>query len=145
MAWTIPRTWIPGELVTALMMNTHLRDNLNALYAPVMTYTLADVTTPALDLSQISSGIISVFRLVATGNRTIGIPSGPRAGQRFIIAHFASGGARTLALTAGTGGFRFGSDLTAIAATASGKTDYFGFMYNDVDNKCDLITSVKGF
>lgn len=29
MAWTSPRTWTPGELVTALMMNLHIRDNLN--------------------------------------------------------------------------------------------------------------------
>lgn len=28
MAWTPPRTWSPGEFVTALMMNTHVRDNL---------------------------------------------------------------------------------------------------------------------
>jgi hypothetical protein len=31
MAWTIPRTWVPGELVTASMMNIHVRDNLNAI------------------------------------------------------------------------------------------------------------------
>lgn len=31
MAWTTPWTWTPGELVTALMMNQHLRDNLNAI------------------------------------------------------------------------------------------------------------------
>lgn len=31
MAWTTPRTWTPGELVTALMMNQHVRDNLNDL------------------------------------------------------------------------------------------------------------------
>ncbi len=29
--WTVPRTWVPGELVTATMMNTHVRDNLNLL------------------------------------------------------------------------------------------------------------------
>lgn len=28
MAWTSPRTWTTGELVTASMMNTHVRDNL---------------------------------------------------------------------------------------------------------------------
>lgn len=28
MAWTAPRTWIVGEIVTATMLNTHLRDNL---------------------------------------------------------------------------------------------------------------------
>jgi hypothetical protein len=30
MAWTTPRTWIPYELVTDTMLNTHVRDNLNA-------------------------------------------------------------------------------------------------------------------
>jgi hypothetical protein len=28
MAWTAPRTWTTGELVTAAFLNTHLRDNL---------------------------------------------------------------------------------------------------------------------
>lgn len=31
MAWTAARTWVAGELVTAAIMNTHIRDNLNAL------------------------------------------------------------------------------------------------------------------
>ncbi len=31
MAWTSPRTWIPGETVTATMLNAHVRDNLNVL------------------------------------------------------------------------------------------------------------------
>jgi hypothetical protein len=30
MAWTAPRTWVTGEVVTASQMNTHLRDNLNS-------------------------------------------------------------------------------------------------------------------
>ena len=28
MAWTAPRTWVVGEVVTAALMNTHVRDNL---------------------------------------------------------------------------------------------------------------------
>jgi len=28
MAWTAPRTWVAGEVVTAALVNTHLRDNL---------------------------------------------------------------------------------------------------------------------
>ncbi len=28
MSWTTPRTWVTGELVTAALMNTHVRDNL---------------------------------------------------------------------------------------------------------------------
>jgi hypothetical protein len=34
MAWTTPRTWVASELVTATLLNTHLRDNLNALKSP---------------------------------------------------------------------------------------------------------------
>ncbi len=32
MAWTTPRTWATSELVTAALLNTHLRDNFNYLY-----------------------------------------------------------------------------------------------------------------
>jgi hypothetical protein len=31
MAWTTPRTWVSGELVTASLFNTHLRDNFTSL------------------------------------------------------------------------------------------------------------------
>lgn len=31
MAWTTPRTWVAGEVVTASIMNTHVRDNLDDL------------------------------------------------------------------------------------------------------------------
>lgn len=31
MAWTAPRTWSPGETVTAALMNAHVRDNMNVL------------------------------------------------------------------------------------------------------------------
>ena len=32
MAWTTPRTWTTSELVTASIMNTHVRDQFNYLY-----------------------------------------------------------------------------------------------------------------
>lgn len=32
MAWTSPRTWVAGEVVTAAELNTHVRDNLNYLH-----------------------------------------------------------------------------------------------------------------
>lgn len=31
MGWTAPRTWVASEIVTAAIMNTHVRDNLLAL------------------------------------------------------------------------------------------------------------------
>ncbi len=33
MAWTTPRTWVTDEVPTAATLNTHIRDNLNALAA----------------------------------------------------------------------------------------------------------------
>jgi len=37
-SWTSPRTWSTSELVTSAMMNTHVRDNLNAISpAPATT------------------------------------------------------------------------------------------------------------
>lgn len=30
--WTTPRTWVTGEVVTAALMNTHVRDNTTYLY-----------------------------------------------------------------------------------------------------------------
>lgn len=35
MAWTSPRTWVAGETVTAAIMNTHVRDNLTALFPAI--------------------------------------------------------------------------------------------------------------
>jgi hypothetical protein len=31
MVWTTPRTWIPGETVTASLLNTHVRDDFNVV------------------------------------------------------------------------------------------------------------------
>lgn len=40
MAWTTPRTWVAGEVVTAALLNVHVRDNLSAIGSPTWaTYT----------------------------------------------------------------------------------------------------------
>ncbi len=41
MAWTSPRTWSACEIVTAAIMNTHVRDNLNQTF-PALVTTLGD-------------------------------------------------------------------------------------------------------
>lgn len=101
---------------------------------------LTDGATPALDAS-----LGNVFTLSAGGDRTIAVPSNATSGQKIVIRHLASGGARTLALNSGAGGFRFGSDITALSQTASGKYDYIGAIYNAVDSKWDVVAYVKGF
>lgn len=101
---------------------------------------LSDTSTPALDAS-----LGNVFILSATGDRTIAVPSNALSGKRIIIAHYASGGARTLAFNTGAGGFRYGSDIIAITQTVSGKTDYIGCIYNAADSKWDIIAYSKGY
>lgn len=39
MAWTSPRTWVTGEVPTATIFNTHVRDNLKALGDPWTAWT----------------------------------------------------------------------------------------------------------
>lgn len=108
--------------------------------SPGAVIVLADGATPALN-----AALGVVFRLVAAGDRTIAVPTNPTAGQRIIIAHTASGADRTLALNTGAGGFRFGTDITALTATTNGKTDYIGAIYNATDSRWDVISVTKGF
>ena len=42
MAWTLPRTWVAGEIVTAALMNTHIRDNERFLKGLDGAITLSD-------------------------------------------------------------------------------------------------------
>jgi hypothetical protein len=39
MAWTSPRTWIAGEVLTAALLNTHLRDQLLELNSTASAWT----------------------------------------------------------------------------------------------------------
>lgn len=51
MAWTTPRTWTAGETVTAALMNLHVRDNLDYLYAnPTPAFRGASVTGTSYSL-----------------------------------------------------------------------------------------------
>jgi hypothetical protein len=103
--------------------------------------TLVDGATVPLDAS---AG--KVFRLTAAGDRTIQTPSNPVDGRGMIIAHTASGGARTLTLTTGSAGsFAFGADITALSATASGLTDYIGAIYDGVSQRWRVVSYSKGY
>lgn len=64
MSWTTPRTWVAGETVTAAMLNTHLRDNLNA-FTPLGDPTVA--TTYPVTLSATTTN-----PTLGTGGSTIG-------------------------------------------------------------------------
>lgn len=103
-------------------------------------FALTDGATPALDAS-----LSNHFTLAASGDRTIGIPSNPTEGQVIYIAHTAVTTARTLALNTGTGGFLFGTTITALTQTVSGKTDIIQAMYNTSANKWWVTGYTKGY
>lgn len=131
-------TAAPGtQVIAARQDHVHLKPSM-AFLAVVVA--LTDGATPALDAS-----LGDMFTLAAAGNRTIAVPSNPTNGQKIIIRHLASGGARTLALNSGAGGFRFGTDITALTQTASGKTDYIGCIYSSIDSFWDVVAYTKGF
>lgn len=169
MAYTEPATVTTGDLATAALHNTQIVASIKALYAGELSVasqaagdllyatsatqwtrtpgkilvptvvTLTDGVTPALDAS-----LGTIFRLAAQGDRTIAVPSNPTAGQKLVIQHYADGGARTLALNTGAGGFRFGTDVSALTATTSGKTDYIGCIYNGTNSFWDVVAVSKG-
>lgn len=67
MAWSAPRTWVTGEVVSAAMMNTNIRDNTNALIAQSAHVATSETTTSTtyVDLATVGPSVT-----VDTGDRT---------------------------------------------------------------------------
>lgn len=64
MAWTAPRTWATGEIVTASILNTHVRDNLKEVwrevaYAEVTANTTVTATTAGTANTVVTAGAIT--------------------------------------------------------------------------------------
>lgn len=78
MAWTTPRTWAAGEVITAAIMNTHVRDNFNALGSPWTSFTptwTANTANPSIGNgtmvgNYIQAGKLVMFRIIITAGST---------------------------------------------------------------------------
>ena len=68
MAWTDPRTWASGELVTAAIMNSAVRDNLDAVQGAVLSKS-AGYTIVAADFA---GGVVTV-KVDTTGGSDVTI------------------------------------------------------------------------
>lgn len=71
MSWTAPRTWTAGEMLTAALLNTHLRDNL-------LETSVAKVTT-AGDMIYATAVNALARRAIGTKRKVLRINSGANA------------------------------------------------------------------
>lgn len=102
---------------------------------------LSDASTIATDAS-----LGRNFSASSATDRTLGAPTNPVNGQKCIWRWTnTDGSSHTLTLTTGAGGFRFGTDITALTATAAGKADYIGAVYVTADDRWDVVSYVKGY
>lgn len=81
MAWTAPKTWTVGEVLTAANLNLHLRDNLNALapdgagalpgWNPVVTQSVTPGQTENYaEYMRLGRLIVALFKITFTGAGT---------------------------------------------------------------------------
>lgn len=88
MVWTAPRTYTPGETLTASTLNSDVRDNLRAIggawtpYTPAWTATTANPTlgNGALSGRYLSAGALTMVSI----SLTIGSTTAPGSGVYFL-------------------------------------------------------------
>ena len=97
MAWSTPRTWVTGELVTAALLNSYVRDNQNALH------------DGASDIASLAANDI----VVASSSSQL---------TRQASLNVAQGGTGATSLT--DGGLLLGSGTSAITAPERTDTDW---------------------
>lgn len=119
MAWTTPRTWTTGEVVTAAMLNEQVRDNLDAIGAAWTAYTptwTATTTNPTLGNGTLTgdhmtAGKLVLFRITLTFGSTTTVGSGNyRFSAPSVVdgsAWFPIGQASIQDVSAPTRGFRW--------------------------------------
>ena len=129
-------------LLTSLPSGAGRIPRANALL--VNTDTVVSLADGAGSVIDAATG--NIFTQVATADRTLGTPTNPTNGQKIIIKFTASGGARTLTLpVAGNGDFAYGTDVTGMTATTSGKVDYIGAIYDSTAQRWHVVAYAKGY
>lgn len=137
MAWTAPRTWVAGEIVTAALMNTHLRDNLLAIgdptaawttYTPTFSGTLGNGTITG-QYAKTGRRVHFIVRFTFGSTSTMGADFGlPVAAAARTITGKIHG--RVVDVSAGPNhylvGGGIGSGATAVAPVAHGQTALTG-------------------
>lgn len=103
--------------------------------------TLTDAATIATD-----AALSNRFEVSSATDCTLGAPTNPTHGQQCVWRwKNTDSNPHTLSLGSGTGGFRYGSDITTTNATAASKADFITAIYHSTDNKWDVVSIIKGF
>ena len=102
MAWTAPRTWVTGEVVTAALLNTHLRDNLVDLdrrTSPNEATVNSGQTTSSLSFTDLATVGPAVTQTIgSTGKALVAIyASLANTTNNYALAGYAVSGASTVA------------------------------------------------
>lgn len=122
MGWTSARTWVSGELITASIMNTYIRDNQNVLKTPINDSGQIEFTDVGTALT-IASGVITVtqnYHMVDTQSDGASddldtITAGTDVAAGFVLTLRVESGARTVVLknaTAGAANLDLGADVS---------------------------------
>ena len=128
MAWTDPKTWADGDVVTASELNTHVRDNLNELrgaqtcrvYRSV-TQSLSNDTYALIGMNQETSDVPGWHSTVTNDPRITPTVAGLYlivAGASF--AHNTTGSREIVIVRNGLGGVSVASTGRNIAVNAAG-------------------------
>lgn len=136
---------VSGAALTLLANTPSGAGRIPRANAPLVhTDTIVALSDGAGSVIDCSTG--NIFTMTATADRTLGTTTNCVDGQKFIIAFTASGADRTLTLPTSTSGdFAYGTDVTALTATTSGKTDFVGCIYSTTANRARVVATSKGY
>lgn len=126
MAWTPPRTWVPGEFVTALMMNTHVRDNMLDLNARILAGGGASWSSTWTGKIEAVNGTVAApshsFSTSPTTGRYLAAANDMRDGVSGVdLVKYTAGAVVISGTLAASGNFAINTDKFTVTA-ASGNT-----------------------
>jgi hypothetical protein len=139
-----------GKVLTCVTSDgkANWRDTINVSSVTATTITSNSVKVLPVALTVVSNtattnaSLSSLFTLTLTGNTTLATPTNGFSGQRIVYRLRQDGtGNKLLTLSSG---FRSGP-ITVTLSTAANTTDYLGVIYNEIDNKWDVLALNKGY
>ncbi len=130
MAWTTPRTWVAGEVLTAALMNTHVRDNENVVKVSIRDDGhLFDSVVQTKGSTGYSIAITDDWVIFSSGSPTATLPTAIGSSGRQIHVKNISTGLVTMACAATSQSI----DSTSPGSTILLENDSYYFESNGAD------------